>query len=455
MDAAPLLLGVATESIINSTVVEFLRLIVIAVCVGVLTKFIRLPYTIALVLTGLAIALGGFAGDGAFITHDLVMLIFLPPLLFQAGLHLNLNELRTVSLPVLILALPGVVIKMFIIALTIRLLMPEALGEACELLTRALGGEAERNRALWIAALLFGVVLAPTDPISVVSIFRSVGAPKKLTTIVEGESLFNDGTAVAIFAILAGAVTAALAGNLDADSAERALAIAPFVLSFLKVSLLGTAVGLVLGLIAFWLITFLRDATLETGVTIALCWGAFIVAEHFHASGVIATVVAALIMGNYGRVLHMHERTRTALDGFWNSLDFVVNSILFLLIGFEIRAPEVGGPERLLDPEVLLAAGATFGAILLVRAGVVYGVARVAGRAWPRPWKHVVWWAGLKGSLSIALLLILPPGPLRAFLVPVAFLVVLASLLIQGTTMPLLVKALGVAGTDEPEGAHD
>lgn len=421
----------------------------IAVAIGVLTRFVRLPYTIALVLAGLAIALTDAVPTGAVMTHDLVLLVFLPPLLFQAGLHLDLEHLRRVWLPVLIMALPGVVVSTFLVGTTFHLLATPDLHAMITPLSSALG----EDTALWVVALLVGVVLSPTDPISVMATFKTTGAPEELKTMVEGESLFNDGTAVAIFALLATIVGGALTGASGSEASES-LEFSAFALNFVRVAGLGTVIGLILGSLAFLLIRILEDHTLETGLTVALAWGSFLIAEHFHASGVIAVVVAALIMGNYGRVLHMSESTQDTVHGFWDTLDFIVNSILFLMIGFELSDPAVGGREAIMDVHVWLVALGALAALLVSRALLTYPVVLLFKRHWPKGWKHVIWWSGLKGSLTLALLLMLPAGELRAYLLPIAFVVVLVSLLGQGASMPLVMRLTGVRGESTTDSTH-
>ena len=415
-------------------------LVAIASTIGVLTKFIRVPYTIALVLCGLGIALLGWAPGGVRITEDLVLLLFLPPLLFQAGLHLRLDLLRKAWAPVLVLALPGVVVTSLAVAAAVK-----------PILVRELGPDV----ATWSVALLLGIVMAPTDPISVMATFRTAGVDDKLKSVVEGESLFNDGTAVALFAVLKGAVfvgaVAGIAGQGEQAGGSPAGAIdaVQVCTTFLQAVGIGAGLGLGLGLAAFWLLKHLDDHTLETAITIALAWGSFVLAEHLHGSGVIAVVVAGLIMGNYGKVLSMSQRTRTTLTGFWDSIDFVVNSVLFLLIGIELSDPHgVGGVGRLLDPNVLLAAGVVVAALLVARAAVVYPVCLVLKPYWPRGWRHVIWWAGLRGSLSLALILGLPAGPIKSLFVAVAFVVVLVSLLGQGLVMPIVIRLVGAGGRD-------
>ena len=407
------------HGLVSNTVGLFVALLGFAVTVGVLTKFIKIPYTVALVLAGLLVAVLGAAPQGVVITKDLVFVLFLPPLLFQAGLHMDLDLLRRKAIPVTTLAIPGVLLSMLVTGFAISFFLPD----------NAVGS------GVWLPALLFGAMLAPTDPISVLATFKRAKAPEALRTLVEGESVFNDGTGVVLFLILFGAVVGG-----------ESLSVAGGVLEFVQVVGLGLVVGLGSGLIAFWLLKRLDDHVLENAITVVLVWGSFIIAEHLEASGVIAVVVAGLIMGNYGTRLAMSKQTRETIHTFWESIDFIVNSMVFLLIGIELQY--VAQNTQLLEVNVILAVAATFLAILAARAIMVYPIAYLFGRHWPRGWKHVVFWSGLKGSIPLALVLWLPESPLRNFLLPVAFGVVLVSLLLQGLTIPLLMRKTGVGGEE-------
>lgn len=426
-----MLVTLASDSALAHSVELTIALVAISCVVAAATKLIRVPYTVALVLTGLGIAAWGYAPQGAWIREDVVLMLFLPPLLFQAGLHTDLEHLRKVWLPVLLFALPGVVVSALVVALC-----------AWPLVERELG------HAGFVAVLMLGVVLAPTDPISVMAVFKTAGVPEKLKTAVEGESLFNDGTAVALFGVLkaAGVGGIALAASHGGESTGSLDLLAALV-AFGKVAGIGSVIGLLTGVSAFYVLKRLDDRLLETAITVALAWGTFLLAERFHGSGVIAVACASLIIGNYGRVLSMSPRTRQTLESFWDSVDFIVNSVLFLLIGIELSDPHLGGVRQLLDGDVLLTAGVVFAALLAGRAMVVYPIALLVKPYWPKGWKHVVWFAGLRGSLSLAMVLGLPEGPLRSFFAPVVFLVVLASLVFQGSSMCWWIRV--VRGSEE------
>ena len=414
-----MLATVEHHGVVSTTLTTFVSLLAFATVVGVFAKLVRVPYTIALVLAGLAVAILGAAPGSVVITQELILVLLLPPLLFQAGLHLDIELLQKKAVPVVILAIPGVLLSMVLVAVAVR---------------PFIGDHA------WLPALLFGAMLAPTDPISVLATLKTAKAPHKLRTLIEGESLFNDGTGVVLFLILVAAVFTTT-GN------SEPLSIVDGLMQFIKVAGLGVVFGLGFGLIAFWILRRLNDHVLENAITIVLAWGSFIVAEQNGASGVISVVVAGLIIGNYGTKLAMSDQTVQTINTFWESIDFIINSIVFLLIGFELQ--DIGGLSTLLQPEVLLAVAATFIAIMVARAIMVYPTALTIGKNWPKGWKHVVFWSGLKGSIPLALVLGLPGGELKQTLVPIAFGVVLVSLLLQGLTVGPLIRYMGVTSDDQ------
>lgn len=279
----------------------------------------------------------------------------------------------------------------------------------------------------WLKGMLFGAMVAATDPISVLAIFREVETPDRLKVLVEGESLFNDGTSVVLFGVIYGA----LYGGTEVTAMGAAL-------TFLQVVIGGAVVGLGLGYVGYRTMQRLDDHLLEVTLTVVLVFGSFLLAELFHFSGVIAVVLAGLIMGNYGRLFSMTQRTRETVENFWEVIDFLINALLFLLIGFEMKAdaPDI---QQYLIPGALVVAIA-----LLSRAMTVYPVWWMVSKTdqyFPFPWAHVLWWGGLKGSIPIALVLGMPSHiPFRAEFLVLTAILVFFSLVVQSLTMKPLVK---------------
>lgn len=281
---------------------------VIAIVIKIVTK---LPYTIFLVLVGLGIGVLGIGPEieETGFSHDLIFFIFLPPLLFQGAFHMNLNSLLKQFWPVVCFAVPGVIISTFLVGGVVGWV----------------GGISSI-----MVAILFGALISPTDPVSMLALFKEVGAPEDLKTLVEGESLFNDATGVVLFTILLKAV---LGGN--------EFGFGQAVYEFVKVSLGGFLLGIVLGWIVFKIMRHLEDHLLENALCIVLAYGSFWLAEVMHLSGVISTVLAGLMIGNYGRRLSMSEKTTETVEIFFESIDFLINSLLFILIGLELREAPV------------------------------------------------------------------------------------------------------------------
>jgi CPA1 family monovalent cation:H+ antiporter len=384
---------------------DLLLLLTVAAFVAVLVKRIHLPYTTALVLVGVAVSFLPI-DISVHLSKDLVLLIVLPPLLFQGSLHMELDALRKNVLPVAALAFPGLVAATFLVGTMLHYVLDMP----------------------WLKGLLFGAMLAATDPISVLAIFREVGAPKRLRALMEGESLFNDGTSVVLF----GALFAVLYEGASASVVSVGL-------SFLKVCLGGSAVGFAFGYFCYRLMKSLDDHLLEVTLTVVVVFGSFLVAEIFHFSGVIAVVVAGLIMGNYGKVFSMSKKTAETIDNFWEVADFLINAFLFLLIGLEMKA-YVSDLGTYLVPGVLVVV-----IVLLSRALTVYPVYYLVSKspqAFPFGWAHIMVWGGLRGSIPIALVLGLPRDvPFRAEFLVLAAILVFFSLVMQSMTMKPVVKA--------------
>ncbi|HEX9370966.1 MAG TPA: cation:proton antiporter, partial [Roseiflexaceae bacterium] len=309
--------------------------------VGIATRWLRLPYPIALVLAGLALGaiirsplpfLHDLPLDEIHFTPHLILVLFLPALLFEATLHIEATALRKTLLPIGVLAIPGVLLTAAIVGV---------------LIVWGVGLD-------WPSALLFGAIVAATDPIAVLAIFKQIGAPHDLEILVEGESLFNDGTAVVLSRILLGA---ALSGTLDLTGG---------VIDFVVVGGGGLAVGTLAGALASRLTARIDDHLIEITLTTILAYGTFVGAEALHVSGVIAVVAAGLVLGNVGARRGMSPTTRLALLTFWEYVAFLLNSAIFLLIGLDVDLVRLSTS--------LLPIGIAIGAVLLARAVAVYGL---------------------------------------------------------------------------------
>jgi CPA1 family monovalent cation:H+ antiporter len=391
-------------------------LIAIATGVALASRWLRVPYTVALVVAGLT--LGTLhAVEAPHLTRELVFALFLPGLVFEAAFHLRYQDVRRDAVPVIALAIPGVGIVLTVTAAAL------VAGSRTLGMTDGLG---------WRQALVFGSLIAATDPIAVVALFRSLGAPPRLTMLMEAESLLNDGTAIVCF----GLVLAATAG--------APIGAATLLLRFGLVVGVGAAVGGVMGYGLCQLSRRIDDPMVEITLTMLAAYGSFALAEQLGGSGVIATVVAGLLCGNYGVSVAMSAATRTAVTSFWAYAAFLLNSVVFLLIGFEVRLSALAA----VWPIILLAAGAVLIARVIVIAGTAASVSRSAHRidaAWIAP----LTWGGLRGALSMVLALSLPADfPRRELIVTMTFGVVIVSIIVQGTTMAPLLRRLRLVRKD-------
>jgi len=277
----------------------------------------------------------------------------------------------------------------------------------------------------FIYCLLFGALISPTDPIAVLSILKSAGAPKSLETKITGESLFNDGIGVVIFLVLLGVVTG---GDLSAGEVAGL---------FVQEAIGGLVFGLVLGGLGYYLLKDVDEYQVEVLITLALVMGGYSLALALHLSGPIAVVVAGLLIGNHGRHLAMSDRTREHLDTFWELLDETLNAVLFVLIGLELLLISFQG-------EYLVAAALLIPAVLLARfvsVGLPVGVLRLR-RDFTKNVVKLLTWGGLRGGISVALALSLPEGPERDLLLAVTYAVVIFSIAVQGLSLGPLVGRL-------------
>ncbi len=393
----------------------------VATVVAIVTQRLRVPYTAALLLVG--VALGGLHIVALpHLTKELLFALFLPGLLFEAAYHLEVHELRESAWAIGALAIPGVAVA---IAITAIVLVAGA-----ALLGRDIG---------WTTALVFGGVIAATDPVAVTALFREVAAPRRLHVLVESESLLNDGTSIVFLTLM-----------LAYFAGESPTAIA-LVLDFFRIAGGGALVGLVVGWGISHIRTRLDDAAIEITLTTIAAYGAFVLAEQLHCSGVIATVVAGVVCGHTGRHDAMTAGTRRAVDGFWEWLAFALNSAVFLLLGAELSGSLLVHEWPLL----LLGAGAALAARALVVELVGLGLQRTTERL-PRAWRVVMVWGGLRGALSLVLALALPASAgNRPLIIALTAGTVMLSLVGQGATMSILLRRLGVVGAAGADRARD
>jgi monovalent cation:H+ antiporter, CPA1 family len=378
-----------------------IELLLIVTVVAIAVRQFKVPYTVALVLVGLALTLQ--QSITVDLTSELILALFVPPLVFEAALRINFDHLRRDLPRVLLLAVPGVILTALIVGGIISFVTPLA----------------------FPAALVFGAIISATDPVAVVSMFRKLGVPKRLATLVESESLLNDGTAIVIFHL---AVTVAITSHFRFFESLG---------EFVIVSLGGVVVGLILGFLVFRLIARVDDYLIQTTLTTLLAFGSYLLAERLHFSGVLAVVAAGLLNGNLGTP-GMSPTSRIVINNFWEYVAFLANSLLFLLIGLEVNLPALVSAWQ---PVIW-----SIGAVLLARWIVIYGLSGILHRFMDRipfSWLHVLNWGGLRGAIAFALVLSLPAGfdGNRELMRLMVFGVVLFTLLVQSTTMqPLLLK---------------
>ena len=387
-----------------STETLIIGLLLTASLVAIAVRRFRIPYTVALVVVGLLIT---FRSPLEFeLTPELILALFLPPLVFEAAFHLNITELRRNLSAIILLAVPGVILTTLIVGGILSLVTPLGLP----------------------LAMVFGALIAATDPIAVVALFRKLGIPKRLAVLVEAESLFNDGTAIVTFNLM---LAIALTSHFDLVGS---------ILEFFQVAIGGIVVGLALGWIIAQLIERVDDYLIETTLTTVLAFGAYLLAERLHLSGVLAVVAAGLVNGNIGP-RGMSPTTRIVLFNFWEYVAFLANSLVFLLIGLKVNISALVVSWQPVVWAIL--------AVLVARVIIVYGLSWVVNRV-AEPvstnWQHVLSWGGLRGAICLALVLSLPAsfGSNRDLLQVMAVGVVLFTLLVQGTTIHFLIDKLHI-----------
>jgi CPA1 family monovalent cation:H+ antiporter len=395
--------------------VLFVAFLVAMPLVAFVSGRLRLPYTVALVLVGLAVSALPIP-DKIVVSPDLVVTVLLPGLVFEAAYRLDGSELRRTFGGVALLAVPGVLVTAAVVAFVLHAATGLPVNEA----------------------FLVGAIVSATDPVAVVSTMRRLDAPKRLVTLVDAESLFNDGTAALAFVV----AVAALGSHPPTlgDSVVR----------FAMALLASVVIGGVAGFLISRALRTTSDHLIELTLTVLAAYGTYLVADLVQASGIIASVVAGIVLGSYGRRRSISPRALDAIDVVWEFLAFILTGAAFLLIGIAIPLPALAAAT------VSIVWGVV--AVLAGRAIVIYallgGAARLERRiglvpSLPLSWLHVMNWTGLRGAVAAALALSIPEGTAdREMLQGIVFGVVLFTLLVQGTTAGRVLRWAGV-GTDE------
>lgn len=396
---------------VASLVTVSIILLLLATGVALLTRRLRVPYVTGLVLAGLPIT--ELLSRRIGLDPTLVLNLFLPILIFDAGINTDISRLRSTFKPIALLAGPGAVFSSAIIAVLLKF---------------GLG-------LTWIPALFVGVILANTDTVSMIAVFKEIPVPSRLSTIVEGETLFNDAAALVSFNLI-----------LQVYS-TGSLTLLEGIQQLLFIAVGGCGVGLVLGYLSIPIFARLDDPLSSLLLTVAVALGTFQVGQFLGVSGAVSVVVAGLIFGNFGLSRNTSASSRITLLSFWEYASFSVNTFIFLLIGVEINLVTLW---RAL-PAILLAVLAYQTGRILTVYPLLAGV-RWFDRPIPLRWQHLLFLGNIKGSLSMALALSLPTAlPGREGLIALVFGSVLVSLVGQGLSLPWLVKRLKLSKFSEAQ----
>jgi len=412
------------------TIAILLTLAALAAYVNI--RWIRLPATIGLMaislLISVALVILGEAGliplrsFAQFVSSidfgDVLLHGMLGFLLFAGALHVHAEDLRLAKYPVGILSTVGVVLSTFVT------------GTLFFYATGLLG-----LPLTYLEALLFGALIAPTDPIAVLGIVKQVGAPKQLETKIAGESLFNDGVGVVVFLTL-----------LEVHGRPESLSAVGVAKLFVQEAIGGAALGFALAWVAYVMLKTVDAYQVEVLITLALVTGTYALAEMLHLSAPIAVVVAGLFIGNRARIQAMSEETRLRLDVFWELIDEILNAVLFFLIGLELIV------IALQPSYFVIGLLATVASLVGRAAGVGLTITTLRLRQWLPPGTiRILTWSGLRGGISIALALALPPSPARDIIVAATYVVVVFSILVQGLTVGRLVAYFVAAQGPTPD----
>lgn len=400
------------------TIVRLLvALLLIALLVILVTRRLAVPYTLGLVVVGFLMSIVGQFSE-IRLEPSLVLFVFLPALLFEGSWSISLHLLRKNWLMIFLLAVPGLLLELVIIAVPLHFLT-------------------ELN---WNDAFLLSAILSPTDPVAVLGLFRQMHVDKDLSALIEGESLFNDGVAGSLYQVFLVLVLLSVQHQ----------SVSPVQLWLNGIGTLtlevggGIAIGGICVIAVSRFVRLIDDPLIETTITLVMAYGVYLLADALHTSGILAVIVAGLLMGSPGSTKAMSLKTRETVDNFWSMLAFIANALVFLLVGVQLNPIAYLSSSRALSFLFIAAIAIAF--VLLARLSMVVllpkNIPPVPGKRL-HFWRFLLFWSGLRGALSMALVLALPlEVPDRSLLVFATYAVVLFTLLVQGFSLRLILKHL-------------
>ena len=399
---------------------QLVLLLIVSLVVVLIARQLRFPYTLALVLVGLLMGVLPFIPTVQF-NPEVVLFVFIPALLFEGAWNISVTVLLKNWLAVLLLAVPGLLISLLVVAVALHF----------------------GAGLTWLEALLLGAIISPTDPVAVVALFRQLRMGERMRTIIEGESLFNDGVGAAVYTVVLGLLLVAVGHTTNAADPVQVS------LSAVWLFLGGPLIGLVLGFLIARLLRHFDDHLIEMTITFSAAYGIYLLGDLLHTSGLLAVVVAGLILGSFGRQRGMSERSRAVVDEVWEFIGYIANSLLFLLLGMQIGSSHIGPT---LAPLLWAIAGVIVGRGLMIF--LLFTLHDAIARWYahyrrdkrkslrssllpvPRSWRPIILLSGLRGALSLALVLSLPHDlPNIGLFEFVTYGVVLVTLVGQGIAM--------------------
>jgi Na+:H+ antiporter len=424
-----LLSNLSSTTSLADQVETLILLLIVTLIVALFSRLWRVPYTLLLVIVGFVVGLLPFIPH-EHIDPNVVLYVFIPALLFEGAWNAELDRLEADWLPIVLLAIPGMVLSLLVVAIVLHF------GTGME----------------WLLALLVGAIVSPTDPVAVIALFQQLGVPDRLRILVEGESIFNDGTGGAAYELILAILLPAL-GLAEEPGNPTLVGISAIGIAGEVIWLIfgGLLLGFAIGWVASHLVRRIDDRLVVITITIAVAYGMYLLGTALHTSGLLAVVGAGLVMGSYGRKNAMSPRTIEAADDVWEFIDYLANSLLFLLLGFELALSNLVQSFPGIFFGLL---GALIGRVLMIY--VFIPLQDVVARWWahrtskrptrlprPRPvpsaWRPVMVLSGLRGALSLALVLSLPEAlAQRNLLTDIVYGIILVTLLGQGLTLRAL-----------------